>query len=528
MDKTERTILVVDDCEVDRELYQRLLGNFHFKIIEAYNYRKAIELFCEVRPDCILLDYNLPGFTGTELLKEFKKLSGETSFASIVLTSGGSEQLVQEVLRAGASDYIPKRDLSSESLRLAIENAIKRVELEGKIQEQNVLLKEALAQAQSAAQAKGAFLANMSHEIRTPLNGIIGFLEILLSSERTESDREYLEYARSSANHLLSIINDVLDFSKIENDNFELESIPFSPEEALQNSYNICSSLANQKEIRVELVTDKGVPLHVMGDPSRYQQVIINLLGNALKFTPDGGKILLSLSTEASEGNEVKIVLSVSDNGIGIPIDKQEKIFEVFSQADNSTNRGYGGTGLGLSIVKKITHLMDGKVSVKSTLGEGSTFTVVTTHKVAENYIADLSNETSNYISGVLTVPNPLSILVAEDSTVNQKLLEALLIRQGHRVTLVGDGSRVIDEIKKHDFDLVLMDIQMPLLDGIQATKCIREMNRTTPIVALTGNTDTKQKKQCLEAGMNEHLTKPIQPEELFAVVNRYLVVASE
>jgi len=368
-----------------------------------------------------------------------------------------------------------------------------------------------------ANRAKGDFLANMSHEIRTPLNAILGFIRILKKDEDDPKKRKHFDVVDTSGKTLLTIINDILDFSKIENGKLNIENTPFNIQKAFEDVYALFYEKAKEKEISLSLEIAKTIPVNVLGDEVRVKQIISNILSNAIKFTQVKGDISITVSYDKVEET---LSCSIKDSGIGISQDNLEHIFNSFAQADSSTTRKFGGTGLGLSISKHLVELMNGQISVKSIIDEGTIFTFTIFLKpfvdelASEENVLDLSEVSFNCSS---------KILLVEDNKTNQMLLKMMLLDLNLSCDIAENGLEAFEKVQEKEYDLVLMDENMPVMNGIESTKKIRELNIDVPIVAVTANALKGDREKFLSAGMNDYLSKPIDNDEFITILHKYV-----
>jgi signal transduction histidine kinase len=560
-------LLVIDDEQTLLSLFERRLERLSYQVYSANSGAKALEILEEHEVDVLITDFQMPGMDGCEIIT--RALQMYPLLQSIMVTGYSDVKTAIDAMGAGAFNYLQKpidfaeldvvieKGLEKRRLLQDVQNKQKQLEeyrnhleeivekrtialteanrqLKKEIEERKSLeisLREAKVAAENANRAKSEFLANMSHEIRTPMTSAIGLLNLVLDTELLPKQKAYLEMARISTVVMHNLLNDILDFSKIEAGRLTLETIPFSPAKVVESVIDLQHLQAEEKTIRLTCDIADDVPDAVVGDPNRLRQVILNLVANGIKFTQYGEVVLTCrrVGSDVGENQHVVLHFSIRDTGIGINSDKIAVIFEAFTQADSTTTRRFGGVGLGLNICSRLVAMMGGRIWVESKPGCGSTFHF--TCRLSTNLTREERGQLAATVeadAGPERESEAGTVLVVEDDRTNQWVIGEILEHEGFTVIGAADGSTALRELDKQCFDLMLLDLMLPDMDGYQVVGQIRQRQYTAcdgtslPVIALTGMAGEDEKQRCLNAGMNDFLAKPFAVAQLSAKLQQY------
>ncbi len=520
-------VLLVDDEpdaeDLFRQRFRRKIRQGEVEFFYAPNGIAALELLHANQDiDVVITDINMPEMDGLTLLRKVKEKNLPARI--IVMSAYGDMDNIRAAMNSGAFDFITK-PVDFHDLELTLAKTLEEVGLikDGmNAKTQLVGAEEARERAEQSRKFKEQFLANMSHEIRTPMNAVVGMTNLLLKTDTTNVQLKYLKAIKQSADNLIVIINDILDLSKIEAGRLDFEAVDFSLANAIEGVVNTILFKTDEKGLYLNTNIEESLPPILVGDPVRLNQILLNLASNAVKFTETGG-ITMNVTKEGTADGKINIKFSVVDTGIGIPEDRLDAIFESFSQADSTTTRKFGGTGLGLTISKQLVELQGGHIGVTSTVGQGTTFYFQLPFGEGDAQHLDTSNAEHQSFSG-----KGIKILLAEDNAFNQIVAQDTLenMFEGITVDVVENGQLAVDKVQEHNYNLVLMDLNMPVMGGLEATRAIRMIEgprKETLIMAMTASATQEAIQECMDAGMNDYISKPFVPEELEAKITKLI-----
>ncbi|MDW7695398.1 response regulator [Flammeovirgaceae bacterium SG7u.111] len=545
MKEKKYNILYVDDEESNLRIFRAAFKQY-YNIFLAVNAAEGLEVLQKNEIHLIITDQRMPKMTGVEFLE--KVIDDYPDPIRIILTGFSDiEDIIRALNKCSIYRYIVK-PWNREEMKLTIDKALEAFQLRrdnsslvnelkginnsleekikdrtGELIEANKMMLQAKEKAEHASKAKEIFLSTMSHEIRTPLNAIIGISHLLAKSELTAEQTENVEILEFSAKSLLSLINDILDLSKIEAGKIELEKIEFNLLTLMKGIYKSLAPRADEKKLLFDIELDDELPEVLLGDQVRLGQILNNLLSNAIKFT-ESGTVTLSAKVQALEDNKATILFSVKDTGIGIQDELREKIFEDFSQASSDTTRKFGGTGLGLSITKRLVTMLGGTIELESIMGQGSEFKCVITFETSAVTEQELNGEDKNLQVRDL---KGLKVLVVEDNKFNRTIAKKFLSNWNATIDFAFNGLEAVEKMQADtSYQFILMDIQMPEMDGFQATEAIRQLSgdyyKNLPIIALTASTLPGEREKVLAAGMDDFIMKPFNPDTLYDTIVKF------
>lgn len=517
-------LLVLDDKEENIISLSALLSHIdHINIISSTDPNDALKICWKNDISIALVDVQMPDINGFEFVSLLKSNPKTSHITAIMVTAISKEdKYLLKGLESGAVDYLYK-PLNPEITIAKVTSFVKQIHIQEEIKQKNIALEEsrkelilAKEEAEEARKSKEIFLANMSHEIRTPINGIMGIIHILMDSNLSDQQREWVTRLNNVSDSLLLIVNDILDISKIDSGMMRIELESFSIKQKLIDISNIFKIKAQNKKLDFELEMDDKLPEFIKSDPLRLQQIIYNFVSNSLKFT-EAGKITLKVDVLAQNQNKHRIKFTIIDSGIGIKEESLKKIFLAFEQGDDGITKKFGGTGLGLAIVKRLADLLVGEVTAISHFGVGSEFSFEAEFEEAEQYPQSTAVVEENALQ--LENFNSVKILVAEDNELNSIMLVHILESWGCIVDTVKNGRQAVDHVNNHDYDLIMMDTHMPIMSGFEAIKAIRKHKEAakslTPIITISASVLEHEQASAYEAGADAVIGKPFNPTDL-------------